>query len=343
MGGENIMSVEYVAAKAHVLRTYLIAPSYIRDYLVGARTLKDIASGLSMTYYRDKLVSLGQKVTKEDLIRVINGVFEERYAILTKQLPDPFSSFVDAYIFRFDIRSLLRIMGEIIANIPHGPVSSYGYAFSKINYGQLLKIGSMEDLLSALSYTPLKSAVPLITELWEKYQSLHAVELALWSSYYRMLISFLQELPSDVRDPIWRVIGTEIDLVNISVILGPMIYGYSIDYLDRLLIEKTLRVSIANLKKVYGLEPELITSVVPDVYREVVEKFLTGRDYQAKTLAERIVLREVLSILPRNPAGFEFIFGVLKLFEFECENLRALIESVAYGLEKDIIKELMVV
>jgi|GEM_PF-4717261 len=339
----TVKDLSYIVVRMHALKTYLIDPAYLKNYIVNATSLEELASYLYGTYYREKLARLEKKVTKNTIMDVIRSVFEERCRMLISSLPYPYSEFVQNYVLRFDIKSLVRILAEKYKEIPHEPIESYRYEFSVLDYASLLKARSIEELLKILPSSFFGDVSKLALELWERYKSLYAVELVLWSTYYRKLIRFLRELPSEEAEFVWRCLGVEVDLMNISIVLGPMKYGFSVDYLDRMLIEKSYRVMVSELRKIYGLEPRLATRVVPEVYREVVEQYLIGADFYAKTLGERIIMKEVLSILPRDPIGFGYVFGILKLFEFEFENLRVVVESIVKGLRKDMIQRMVII
>lgn len=333
----------YLATRCHANRARLIDPAYIQNYLAKARSLEELVSYMYTTYYSEKLTQLGRELTGHKLLRLFLDVFEERLQMILRYLGSPYDEFMRYYILRFDVRSVLRIMSEIIENIPHGPVESYKHRFSALNYEQLLKAKDLEEFLEILPGDLFGEAPKLALTLWDKYKSFYAVELSIWSAYYKGLIRELEEIPDEDANAIWAIIGTEIDLMDISIALGPMKYGFSVDYLDKILIEKTYKVSITKLKRMYTLEGYLATEAVPAVYKEIVEQYLIGADFFARTLGERLMMKEVLHMLPKNPTGFSYIFGVYKLFEFEYENLRIITEALSKGLKQEFIQQMIIV
>lgn len=333
----------YLTARCHANRVRLIDTAYISNYLAKAKSLDEFVNYMYATYYGEKLTQLGKEISEDALLRLFLDVFEERLQMILSGLPRPYDEFMRSYILKFDIKNLLRILSETIRGIPHAPAESYRYKFSMLNYEQLLKAGNMKELLEVLPKALFGEALELAMNLWEKYKSFYAIELSFWSTYYKKLIEKLKEIPGEDAAIIWAIIGTEIDLTNISIALGPMKYGFAVDYLDKMLIEKSYRVAVKKLKELYALEGRSVVEVVPQVYSEIIEQYLIGMDFFARTLGERLILREALRALPKNPIGFPYVFGIYKLFEFEYENLRILTEAIAKGLRHEIIQQMIIV
>ena len=53
--------------------------------------------------------------------------------------------------------------------------------------------------------------------------------------------------------------------------------------------------------------------------------------------------KKILSILPRYPIHFAYVYGVIRLFEFEYRNLKSIAESIYYGLPPSEIRELLII
>ncbi len=335
------IDIAYAATRAHAYRTYLIPSRYIKRELGGSKSLDEFVSYLHMTHYRDKLSGLGE-VSLEELIKLFRTVFSERVATLSKGLPEKYHDFVRNYLLIFDIESVMEILSEKISGKPHRELEYYRYPFSAVDFSGFLAAPNPESLIMMLLKEPLAMEEDTV-DLWRRYKTLYVVEMGLLRAYYVRLIQLSEELPGEEKEAIMDILGPEIDIMNISIAIGPMLYGYSPSLAARMLIPYKYKVPASALMETYRPEARAMMALIPEEYRPVARSFLMREDVTARTLTRRLILRHILTILPKLPISFAYIFGIIKLCEFEYRNLIAIAKGISLGLSSERIRSLLIV
>jgi len=294
-----------------------------------------------MTFYRTYLATLGE-VDKDSLISVFKSCFSDRVKRLVDLLPELYKRFMDDYLLVFDIDSVMEILGEKIRGVGHMEPQYYSYPFSKVDYGLFVNLEGVDEAVHQMLKDPF-NLEPWIVEMWEKYRELYIIDMGLRRAYYMKLLDDLERFSRDEYEAVLEIVGVEIDLTNISIIVGPMLYGYSPKIALDMLIPFSYGVSLSKLRSAYTLEVKTLTQLVPSKYREVVEYYLMGDDVLARSRMYRLVQQRAYTLLPKNPIGFGYVFPIIKLVEFEYRNLKLIAEAVDIGLSSNEIKSLIIV
>ncbi|MEX0568424.1 MAG: V-type ATPase subunit [Candidatus Njordarchaeota archaeon] len=334
------VDISYAATKAHVYRTYLIPIDYIKREIAGAGTLEEMLGYLHMTAYGEEIAKLSD-VNLPKILEVFKRVFTKRVSMFSRMLGKKERDVVDSYLLKLDIERVLEILAEKIANKKHKDRDYYELPFSKVDYAKLLSAETVDECIDILLREPL-NIENLYVELWKRYRSLFIIELGLLSSNYMNLIKNIEKLSGEDKDVIFDMIGTDIDILNISIALGPILYGYSPELINKMFIPFRYRISTKALREAYKIESKTILKIVPEDYKSIVEYYLVGDDVKARVHAQRLILRKIFTVLPRAPISFAYVFGILRLFEFEYKNLGIIASGIESGLKADKIREMIV-
>jgi len=330
----------YVVTRAHAFRTYLIPFSIIKRDLINVKSLEEFVSFLHMTYYRDPLTAISE-INLENVVGVFKKCFVDRFKRFINMTPSKYLDLIDAYTYSFDVDSVLQVVAEKISGVRHRSPEYYAPPFSKIDIERFISMEDIEQCIELLKETPFCLEKDVI-DMWKKYRAIYIIEMALRRQIYVRYVAALEKVSDEDRKGLLEIIGTEIDMANISIVIGPMLYGYSPSIAWRMLIPFEYRVNLNALKKAYGLESDIILKLVPDIYRGIVEYYLAGLDMKAKSLARRMILRKILSVLPRYPINYTYVFGIIKLLEYEYKNLKMIAEALDYGISPREIKDLLI-
>lgn len=334
------VDIAYAATKAHVYRTYLIPIDYIKREIAGARTLEEMVGYLHATAYGAEITKIGE-INLVGVLKVFRKVFTDRVSMFSRMLGKKEKDVVDSYLLKLDIEKVMEILAEKIAQKKHKEKEYYASPFSKVDYDELLVLETIDDCIDILLEEPL-NLEHLYVDLWSKYRKLYILEMGLLSSYYARLIERIDRLSREDKELISDMVGTDIDIMNISIALGPILYGYSPGLINKMFIPFRYKVSTETLKETYKVEAKTILKIVPKDYEQIVEYFLVGDDIRARVLAQRLILRKMLLILPRAPISFAYVFGILRLFEFEYRNLNTIAGGIESGLGPEKIRQLII-
>jgi len=214
------MSYEYLNARVRHLKAKLLRPEQFQQ-LLGLRTLDEFIQALAETDYgpeieRSSVQFSGYALVEDALVQHTQRVFRHLYDIAF----DEAKALIRLLLERFEVFNLKTILrGFHVGADPEEtarslfPTILYPTAF----YQELLKregVAAVVDYLMAVGnrfYKPLAQALPE----YEAGRKLTVLESALDAFYFGSARQALQEMGSESARIVRRLIGTEVDVLNL--------------------------------------------------------------------------------------------------------------------------------
>lgn len=214
------MSYEYLNARVRHLKAKLLRPEQFQQ-LLGLRTLDEFIQALAETDYgpeieRSSVQFSGYALVEDALVQHTQRVFRHLYDIAF----DEAKALIRLLLERFEVFNLKTILrGFHVGADPEEtarslfPTILYPTAF----YQELLKregVAAVVDYLMAVGnrfYKPLAQALPE----YEASRKLTVLESALDAFYFGSARETLQERASESARIVRRLIGTEVDVLNL--------------------------------------------------------------------------------------------------------------------------------
>ncbi len=343
----------YVNAKIRSRLSELLDESDFSQ-LIKAPSLEETVQILSETAYEQELAAYG---VTGDVRAVEFALMVHEIRVLhdlVDDLPGKAGGFTRTLLLRYEVEMLkkaLRLWFERVLrrrNISGG--SSYLYTeriINEISYDAAVDAESPEALVEALGDTPYASIVGEQIKKVETEGHLFPLELALDCYYFSLLSSEAEELPKRDREIVLRIIGVEVDLLNIDRIVRFVSYYKPAERRQWDLFLPGGRIDEATLRRAYAKEEaeDALVSLLADRYGEYsafAEKHRSNplsRLQMVEDLLRRILHDEVQRLLWGYPFTLGTVLAYLFLKRKEVRSIVRLLNAKQYGLSEERIRE----
>ncbi len=330
---------EYLIVKAHGIIARLIPVQSLLQ-MAYSKELKDIVSLLMMTDYRTYIDKI-DKLTATALYSGFKRVMIDRFQNLINSCSGASKEFIIEYMRLLEFENVMRIIGRKLGVSSGNEIEITRIGTESINYDELMKASSIEQLMMILrTYDPYSGIRDEIARRFIEEKNLLILEYELHRIRYSKLLELINNFAFiDVRDQLKKLIGIEIDILNIYAVTGPILYGFSPELTRSLIIPGGYLLSRDKLIKVLGMKrkSEIINQLRG--YEDVLELILNKRETKAYLIAQKKIRKELMREKIPNYATFLDVFICLKLVEFEYRDLTQIVYGVEYNIPRDTLQK----
>jgi len=214
----------------------------------------------------------------------------------------------------------------------------------------IINAENIGEVAKALETTPYAYIVDKYGQTIIREGSLFRVEIAFDHYYYTSLISAAEKLDSRDRKEALRIIGVEIDLVNVNwIIRFRRFYNLTLEEVMALILPGGYHLRSERLQEAYSSQDA--TKIVKDILKSDYPGFETLLSSQATDsisrllLIERVLEQILMHETRRILMGYPFTIGiVLSYFIFkknEIKKVRAILNAKQYRIPVDRIKDVI--
>lgn len=327
--------VTYMAVRCHGLATHLL-PANVLEALASAKSLQDLTATLTPTDYGRRIAGL-EEIDARTLEEIFNQTLAERFRHVVKLAPEGVEAFTKAYTRRLEVRNLSRLLRGKYSGVSPEEIRAWLTPLedlSKLNYEPLLGAESLEEVVKLLKGSPYEKLKGYV-EPCHTYRSILPLEYALKGIYYEDLLAHAGGLPSESKEQVLRLIGLEVDLTNVFTSLAPLVYGYSKDLIEQLLIPFHHKISSSKLiEAVNAKTPQAALSALTP-YSRIAEHILGRRDDLAEAERLKLLREEARRTMCSSPVELPYVMGYLILCELECRDLTFISIAVERGISPE--------
>lgn len=215
---------------------------------------------------------------------------------------------------------------------------------------QLLAAPSIDEVVGLLHRTPYEAVLASRIDAVKSEQSLFPIEVALDQHYYRQLMQAIGRLDRRDASIAGRIIGVEIDILNITWITRfKRYYDLPLERTVQNLIPHGRSLKRDAISSAYAVrDPEaLVTTLVSSQYPQLGPMLAAGDKYGTERLIliERI-LEQILTLESRRLlAGYPFTVGIILAYfvlrQQEIRKIMTLLNAKYYGMAHDRITEML--
>ena len=221
---------------------------------------------------------------------------------------------------------------------------------------RIVNADNFSEVARALSATPYGSIVEKFGDTVVSEGSLFRLEIALDQYYYSSLVSAVESLESRDRKEAQRIIGVEIDLININWIMRfRRFYNLPLEEIMSLIIPGGFHLSGKRLKDAYTSSDASTSQDTTQLLQDIVKYDYPGlrtllssqaTDSVSRLLLIERVFEQILQYETRRMLlGYPFTIGiVLSYFIFkknEIKKVRAILNAKQYRIPEDHIKDIL--
>ena len=328
------MSSTYLICRAHGYETRLLSRSFMEE-LMASKSLQQFVEKLGKTDYSPFLKSAKNP---QEVERGIAEAFIGKLDALLKAASGGELRFLKTYLRRYEVQNLTWIMRMKAGRAGRKEVEEVllpTEQLAGLNLKPFLEAESLETLIKLINGSGIYS-------ISEKVEEPLLLEAELWKSYYEMVFKAASRLRVEDRGDVRRLLGLEVDLVNLKTCMLLIARGYEPEVAQDLLIENPRGISSRRLLRFLRTGDVKVFLEHFPAYRSFLERAAAGEEWAMELEKLKAMKRFVDS---RKIPKFISFFYVLKYvldLEIEYRNLRAVAASICHDLPMDLRRRMLI-
>lgn len=251
-----------------------------------------------------------------------------------------YSKFIDALLFRYEVRDLKLVLRAIIrkeANLELKEHFMHDPSREHIDFDKLINLSDMSEITSFMKGTVFEEAfINLEADDISKIE--FHLDMMLDSLYFKKLFKSTDKMDKEDKKIVTDSIALQIDLLNIQWIYRAKNYH---ELLDEELLNYTLlggHLSFKKLKRIiyasdYNNELKLAASKIGAELSEKDDEYLQIRMYG-------FFLKKLEKMAKKNPMSIAPLVYFIHRLEYESKDIISIIEGIRYSI--DDIQKLLV-
>ncbi len=351
MRARRMMPYVYSGAKISAWEAKMFPETRLYEFAEMA-SVSNILASLDDTDYRQYIADIPRSgdINALEVERALKKALTERHQELLKYIPDDRRTTVEKLVARTDVWNLKTLITAIHNKVPKEKRMDDmvpSPTFSEERLKLLVSAESIEELLEYLKeteyYAPLSEAL-------KSYEEIGLIILlsALDKQYYSELWSQVTRRKAR-RDVLKRIVGYELDAINIKIILRLKKEGVPPEEIEKRIILPAYETTEKMFKKMITAEDisAAVEVIRQTTYGAPVYWALTEVEKTDSLLpVERVLDEGLLKVCRReaimNPMDIGAVISHIYLREVEVRNLHAIIKLKGDGIAPEKIKETIV-
>lgn len=244
---------------------------------------------------------------------------------------------------RINLKTILRAK-LTLTKIPEGSLFQLG-PYSTFAPEELMKATSVEECFNILKDTVYKGPLVLMSESIRERRE-YLIDLALDRDYYRRLHAYISNLPFSERQNAERLLGTQIDVLNIIRLLRLKFnYSLSPEEMFHYMLPHGLRFTESVFWKVASSEDPLSTFPIKP-YAKILLSCL-HQEGDVVSAAEVLLNRYLFNFTRRqivrvSPFEITPLLAFFLLKRFEIKDIVCILNGKKLGMKEDKIREYLI-
>ena len=329
------MSLTYLICRAHGYASRLLGRELILE-LASTQSLQQLVERLAATEYGEKLKTARTLMEMEN---AITEVFLNRLRSLLKVAGESRGAdFLKSYLRRYEVQNIIWILRMRLGKASKEEASKLLIPIEEISDVKIEDILEAEDLTQALEIIKRSKAYRLPKTI----NSLLELETELWKNYYSRVFERTSRIPAGDRVEIRKLLGLEIELINLRTCILSAIKRLDRSIAERMLIENPAGTSRRKLRHFLESYDEKSYLEHFPAYRSYLEKLISGEEPFAEI--ERLRILKRFADKRRIPRFISFFYVIKYLLDLEAEyrDLRAILISIHHNIPNDVRLRLLI-
>lgn len=324
------------------------------DQLLRSGSYSAFINSLKNTYYGDVIDQEATTATPdpEELSTILSKDFAEVIDTISESVTGVVRRFTETYLEMFLIEGLKSIIRGLHAGLDEDQILQFAASTTpeqKNLLTELVKTGSIKNMIEAIPYKNLKTALIAREEAFEKYESTAPLEVAVEEWYLREVQDALESFPKDDRERVMSILEPGVDLQNLLTRLRAL----SLDLEPEVVRLSMIRFTedsrdFVELFADADSWDKIILSLERTKYSRFAERLMRieeeGRDlFQVEIAVKDYVAQQVKRQLTAFPFHLGIVIGFFTLKGYEIRNISSLAVGVERGLDTDIMRDIITV
>jgi len=344
----------YVNARIKARKGQLLAAADYERLLSGSLTeglafLQDIPR-YQETFSNVDPISIG---SVKNLERILYKNYFTEIFVLAKDIPKKSLTLIEFYLKQSYLNALKHIIRQIHVNeFETLSLDEYFVATldEKTELTIISKVKTIEELIKNLQTPWVMEALNSVIDEYKRQENILVLENTLDHFFYRQLWDFVIPLQTKRDQEVaQKIIGMEIDLININLILRGKLLNYPPNEIQAQIIPINYKLSstLSQALKAFTFN-EAIEIFQTTTYADLIQAI--NREYREKEKSlekiEQLQQEWFIQALFTMLAGYPFHIGTFLAYivfrRQETENLRIIFETKWKGIDLEFARELLI-
>jgi len=332
----------YLVARAHGLNTRLLPPNFF-EALASVKKIREIINLLSPTEY-SKYIEKGEEIDIESLYKVFAQVFSDRLRLISIiPLSRDLAEFRDNIIMKYEIENVIKILLGLKAKKDFNEIEKYlipGLK-SKINYNELYQERTVERAIQYLKTKGFRIGEKAL-ELYTKYDTILPIEKELLRNNYKKLIEKASKLGRETKMLVKKLVGIESDIENIFTSTASLLYGYSTELIENLILPFPGKVDTKTFLAIVNSRNPREALEKLSMYNEITVPLLNKDEFKAKIASLKYLSSFLNSYKISSSMTPPYLLYLIRKMEYEYKYLIYISYSIYYGSKPEISSEMLI-
>jgi len=354
MSSLRVWKYAYISSKIHGMLPFMLTKEDF-DALV-EKSLNEVYSSLEHTPYREVVSAIPlERFESAVFERLLMEHFLRIYKDVKKDSPKDVSMLLDAMLKKFEVENLRTILRAKIAGLSVEETMSYIIPVGKLNEefckSLLEKSGNVKDVVKFLGRTDYGPTLERGLKDFEKTGLLISLETALDQYVFGLLWKRADKISGADREIAKKIIGTEIDVINMKLILRSKTLDIKADQARKFILPMFFQLTEEGVNK--GIEAKGIESAVKALMVKPYKNLLSAvlAEYEASNslsaveqVFDKFLLKNIRDVL-KYPSPFHIgvVLGFLNVKWIEVKNLRAIVKGKEDNMPAEVIKKKLLI
>jgi len=328
----------YLQTRVSIFRGNLLAPEDFQR-LVDSSAEEGLARLLPFVVDTESHHGIANPLLVE---RALYDALRLELGVLLRPLSGAARDFLFFWAHRFDVLNLKAIIRGKLRDLPQEEIAKNLFdvpPFTTLPIEQLLRTENVQELLRQLEAGPYADIAGPARRAFEEKHDILAVDATLDQRYYAGLHSRTQKLEDDDRAEVVRLVGTQIDHLNLAwLVRYRFAYGLSPSETYYLLIPHGRSLSRERfLPLVESPECHRIIDHLPESYGDVLCS--AENPLNVENQLEDMTRRVATSVLVSGRSALARAYAYLLLREDDIRRLLSLVRGKYLDLPADVVRQ----
>ncbi|MDY6931039.1 MAG: ATP synthase A1 subunit C [Halobacteriota archaeon] len=345
----DIAPFAYPNARIRAMESKLLPKTKLEE-MIELSSVVDILGYLEGTDYEAQLARV--RGSPEEASSIELALYESRkdsYQRMISIAPDSIKEIFSARFKLYEVKLLKSVLRSLHAGVPLEMNLTEIPVVGRLDVESFLNLQSIEEFISKLEDTEYGAPLAEAIAIYSDKKNVQSIEMALDMYAYEKLWNVIRTVSEQNIKALKFFFGTEIDAINLRTIIRAKADDLSLDQIKDYILPmgyelnmETLN-SLADMPDVEGIVSMLEGKKCGLALEDAVQKYEASKSIIPLEMAlEAHVAQTGRNVSVSQPFGIGPFVGYLCNKDVEVRNLRAIIRGIEAGVNKDLIKDMLV-
>ncbi len=347
----SVARYSFINAKIRSMKADILTPAQW-DALIGARDMFAALRILDSTSYAHLVQDMGETTSPIEVEHVLQKDFNRVLVEIKNDIPTANQTLMTWITRKFQKEVVKSILRLFTSRSDQATAEKLLIPLEPFTSNRLMALLEAKDLRSMVSEFPeqfFQSEIQKILPQYEETDNLFILEHTLDALVIQNLFKEVQQLEGQDREITARLVGTEIDLMNLMITLRTHSLGFSSAETENLLINAAYRLPLELCHRALMSRnfEERVRILQSSYYKDLIAKSWEAYELQQSLAvfehnAHIQIRTDSEEALIGYPFHFGIVLGFLNLKWYETLNLKAVMNGKADQLDPNIIRRALI-